>query len=71
MYDHVLVKLPDLVIMTVCSLITGVEADPTLEDTSYPLPALLGSFGKTKWQVAYALLDHPDHGDRRPSGMMA
>jgi hypothetical protein len=25
----------------------------------------------TKWQMAYALLDHPDLGDRRPSAMMA
>ncbi len=31
----------------------------------------MGSFGKTKWQMAYALLDHPDLGDRRPSVMMA
>jgi hypothetical protein len=31
----------------------------------------MGSFGKTKWQMAYALLDHPDLGDRRPSAMMA
>jgi hypothetical protein len=33
--------------------------------------ALLGSYGKTKWQMAYALLDHPELGDRRPSAMMA
>jgi hypothetical protein len=33
--------------------------------------ALLGSYGMTKWQMAYALLDHPDLGDRRPSAMMA
>ena len=33
--------------------------------------ALLGSYGKTKWQMAYSLLDHPDLGDRRPSAMMA
>ncbi len=31
----------------------------------------MGSFGKTKWQMAYSLLDHPDLGDRRPSAMMA
>jgi hypothetical protein len=73
MYDHVLVKLPESVIMTVRALITGVEADPTQEDESYALlkAALLGSYGKTKWQMAYALLDHPDLGDRRPSAMMA
>ena len=33
--------------------------------------ALLGSYGMTKWQMAYSLLDHPDLGDRRPSAMMA
>jgi hypothetical protein len=33
--------------------------------------ALLGSYGMTKWQMAYSLLDHPDIGDRRPSAMMA
>ncbi len=73
MYDNVLVKLPESVIMTVQALITGIEADPTLGDTSYQLlrTALLSSFGKMKWQMAYALLDHQDLGDRRPSTMMA
>jgi hypothetical protein len=72
-YDHVLVKLPEDVIMSVRALITEIEANPTLEATSYQRlkEALLGSYGKTKWQMAYALLDHPDLGDRRPSAMMA
>ncbi len=66
-------KLPETVIMAIRSLIQTIEADPTLADTSYQLlkTALLSSFGKTKWQMAYALLDHPDLGDRRPSVMMA
>jgi hypothetical protein len=66
-------KLPETVIMAIRSLIQTIEADPTLADTSYQLlkTALLCSFGKTKWQMAYALLDHPDLGDRRPSVMMA
>jgi hypothetical protein len=73
MYDHVLMKLPETVIMAIRSLIQTIEADPTLADTSYQRlkTALLCSFGKTKWQMAYALLDHPDLGDRRPSVMMA
>jgi hypothetical protein len=73
MYDHVLMKLPETVIMAIRSLIQTIEADPTLADTSYQLlkTALLRSFGKTKWQMAYALLDHPDLGDCRPSVMMA
>jgi hypothetical protein len=66
-------KLPEDVVMSVRSLISEIEADPALQATSYQLlkDALLGSYGKTKWQMAYALLDHPDLGDRRPSAMMA
>jgi hypothetical protein len=32
---------------------------------------LLSSYGKTKVQMAYALLGHPDLRDRRPASMMA
>jgi hypothetical protein len=72
-YDHVLMKLPEEVVMSVRALISEIEADPALQATSYQLlkDALLSSYGKTKWQMAYALLDHPDLGDRRPSVMMA
>jgi hypothetical protein len=51
------------------ALVSDIEADPVKQATSYLLikNALLTSFGKTKWQMAYALLDHPDLGDRRPS----
>jgi hypothetical protein len=73
MYDYVLMKLPEDVVMSVRALISAIEADPVKQETSYQLlkDALLGSYGKTKWQMAYALLDHPDLGDRRPSAMMA
>ncbi len=59
--------------MSVRALVSAIEADPVKQETSYTLikEALMGSFGKTKWQMAYALLDHPDLGDRRPSAMMA
>jgi hypothetical protein len=72
-YDHVLMKLPEDVVMSVRSLITEIEADPAIQATSYQLlkTALLGSYGKMKWQMAKALLDHPDLADRRPSAMMA
>jgi hypothetical protein len=55
------------------SLHSRIEADPVKQETSYDLlkDALLVSYGKTKWQMAYALLDHPARGDRRPSAMMA
>jgi hypothetical protein len=73
MYDYVLMKLPQDVVMSVRALVSAIEADPVKQETSYTLikEALMGSFGKTKWQMAYALLDHPDLGDRRPLAMMA
>ena len=59
--------------MSVRALVSAIEADPVKQEQSYTLmkEALLGSYGKTKWQMAYSLLDHPDLGDRRPSAMMA
>ena len=73
MYDYILMKLPEDVVMSVRALVSAIEADPVKQEQSYTLmkEALLGSYGKTKWQMAYALLDHPDLGDRRPSAMMA
>jgi hypothetical protein len=73
MYDYVLMKLAEDVVMSVRALISEIEADPVKQENSYQLlkDALLGSYGKTKWQMAYSLLDHPDLGDRRPSAMMA
>ncbi len=59
--------------MSVRALVSAIEADPVKQENSYTLTkeALMGSYGKTKWQMAYALLDHPELGDRRPSAMMA
>jgi hypothetical protein len=73
MYDYVLMKLPEDVVMSVRALISEIEADPVKQEDSYQLlkDALLGSYGKTKWQMVYALLDHPDLSERRPSAMMA
>jgi len=66
-------KLPEDVVMSVRSLVSAIEADPVKQEASDTLmkEALLGSYRKTKWQMAYPLLDHPDLGDRRPSAMMA
>jgi len=71
--DYILMKLPEDVVMSVRALVSAIEADPVKQETSYTLmkEALMGSYGKTKWQMAYALLDHPELGDRRPSAMMA
>ena len=45
------------------------------EDTDDPYEQLreklITKFGKTHWQRAFALLNHPDLGDRHPSVMMA
>ncbi len=73
MYDYILMKLPQDVVMSVRSLVSAIEADPVKQEASYRLmkEALLGSYGMTKWQMTYSLLDHPDLGDRRPSAMMA
>jgi hypothetical protein len=73
MYDYVLMKLPQDVVMSVRSLVSAIKADPVKQEASYTLmkEALLGSYGMTKWQMAYSLLDHPDLCDRRPSAMMA
>jgi hypothetical protein len=73
MYDYILMKLPQEVVMSVRALVSAIEADPVKQERSYTLmkEALLGSYGMTKWQMAYSLLDHPDLGDRRPSAMMA
>jgi hypothetical protein len=73
MYDYVLMKLLQDLVMSVRSLVSAIEADPVKQEASYTLmkEALLGSYGMTKWQMAYSLLDHPDLGDRHPSAMMA
>ncbi len=54
MYDYVLMKLPEDVVMSVRALISEIEADPVKQENSYQLleDALLGSYGKTKWQMA-------------------
>ncbi len=58
------VELPEEVVMSVKSLVTEIEANPALEDTSYQLlnAALIGSYGKT-------LLDHPTSGTAAPPMM--
>jgi hypothetical protein len=73
MYAYILMQLPKDVVMSIRSLVSAIEADPVKQEESYTLmkQALLGSYGKTKWQMAYALLDHPELGDCRPSAMMA
>lgn len=69
-YQHVLMKLPQEVIISVRSLVQEIE--PTTPDAYEQLKARLStSFSMTPYQRGYAILDHPDLGDRRPSRMMA
>jgi hypothetical protein len=69
MYDHVLMKLPQDVVMSVRDLVNSVE--PTTLDPYEQLKArLTDCYAKTRWQQCFALLDLPPLGDRRPSHLM-
>jgi hypothetical protein len=68
-YDHVLMKLPTDVVMSVRDLVNMMQ--PNTADAYEQLKArLTASYGKTPWQQVNALLDMPPLGDRRPSHMM-
>jgi len=64
-YEHVVMKLPAAVSISVRSLLLSVTPD-----TETLKGKLVADYGRTKWQRAFALLDHPDIGDRRPSRLM-
>jgi hypothetical protein len=69
-YDHCLARLPASVVPAIRDLAlrvrTGVVDDPYGELEA----KLTSSFQKGPWQRAFALLDLPDLGDRRPSVLM-
>ena len=68
-YDHVLMKLPTDVVMSVRDLVNSMQ--PNTADAYKQLKArLTASYGKTPWQQVNSLLDMPPLGDRRPSHMM-
>ncbi len=68
-YDHVLMKLPTDVVMSVRDLVNTMQ--PNTTDAYEQLKArLTESYGKTKWQQVNTLLDMPPLGDRRPSHLM-
>jgi hypothetical protein len=68
-YEHVVMRLPAAVSISVRALLLGVTAET--EDPYEQLKTrLIADFGKTRWQRAFSLLDHPDVGDRRPSRLM-
>jgi hypothetical protein len=68
-YDHVLMKLPTDVVMTVRDMVNTMQ--PNTPDAYEQLKArLTASYGRTKWQQVNTLLDMPPLGDRRPSHLM-
>jgi len=68
-YDHVLMKLPEAVVVSVRNLVASVQ--PTDTDAYERLKdRLTSSYSKSKWQQVFSLIKHPDLGDRRPSQMM-
>jgi len=70
-FDHVLMRLPEQVSIALrATILTAINDD--IADPYEQLRAkLVTTYGKTRWQRAFALLDHPDLGDRRPSSLMA
>jgi len=68
-YDHVLMKLPEAVVVSVRNLVSSIQ--PTDLNVYEKLKArLTASYAKTRWQQVFALLRHPDISDRRPSQLM-
>ncbi len=64
-YDHVLMKLPQDVAMSVRDLVNSMQ--PNTPDAYEQLKArLTSSYAKTRWQQVFTLLDMPSLGDRRP-----
>jgi len=69
-FDHVVMRLPEAVSIALRALLLSVD-DDTADPYGLLKQKLTTTYGKTRWQRAFALLDHPDLGDRRPSAMMA
>jgi hypothetical protein len=70
-YDHTLAHLPERLLVSVHDLVRKVRKDKSIKDPYKQLEQqLTASHAKSKWQLAYSLIDHPDLGDRRPSVMM-
>jgi hypothetical protein len=69
-FEHVVMKLQEEVMISVRNLLQ--ELTPATADTYEQLKeALTVSYGRTRWQRGFAIIDHPDLGDRRPSRMMS
>jgi hypothetical protein len=69
-FNAIVGKLPPAVAVSCRSLL--MEIDPAYDEDPYKrLRAhMLLCFGRTDWQLAFALMDSPSLGDRRPSQML-
>ncbi len=65
-YDCVLMKF----LASAFKSIRDTVNDATPDHYELIKACLLHSYGKTKWQLAYAVLDHPSLGDAQPSALM-
>ena len=69
-YQYVVPILPEAVAISMRSLLQRI--DENTQDAYEQLKAgLLHKYGKSKWQRGFAIIDHPDIGDRRPSQLMS
>ena len=69
-FDHVVMRLPEHVSISLRSLLLAMDEN-AMDPYEQLREKLITKYGKTRWQRAFALLDHPDLGDRRPSTLMA
>jgi hypothetical protein len=68
-FDHIVGKLPNAVSLSCRSLLLSINFED--KDAYERLKAhLCKNFGKSKWQMGYALLDSPGLGDRRPTQLL-
>jgi len=68
-FDHVVTKLPEAVSVAVRDFLLQIDED-TVDPYADLKAELVTAFGKTRWQQAFALINSPGLGDRRPSVMM-
>jgi len=68
-FDHVVTKLPEAVSVAVRDFLLQIDED-TVDPYGDLKTELVTTFGKTRWQQAFALINSPGLGDRRPSVLM-
>ena len=69
-YGHAMAKIPVEVLSSIKSTINSLTA-ATPDPYEQLCAALSKAHGMSRWQRGFALLNHPELGDRRPSRMMS